>query len=70
MVQTEDRGGGTMNQEDLLEYIQNNPGILQTDLKNNIPVYVCEVSSKLYKLRLKKLIRREYYKGTWRLYPI
>jgi|GEM_PF-5091387 len=56
-----------MNQEDLLRYIQDNPGITQVEIRKHYNR--SDVSEKLGKLRLKKQITRESYKGTWRLYP-
>ena len=59
-----------MNQEELLRVVRQNPGITQVELRKQLECYGFDISNKLHKLRLKKLIRREQDKRTWRLYAI
>ncbi len=59
-----------MNQEELLESVRKTPGITQVELRKKLECYGYDISNKLYKLRLKKLIRREKDNRTGRLYAI
>lgn len=57
-----------MNQEELLEAVRKNPGITQVELRKQFECYGHDISNKLHKLRIKKLVRREKDNRTWRLY--
>ncbi len=59
-----------MTQEELLQVIKENPGITQVELRHTRGAHFSNISHKLCKLQLKKLIRREKDKQTWRLYLI
>jgi DNA-binding MarR family transcriptional regulator len=59
-----------MDQEEILNAVRSKPGITQVQLRKQLECYGYDISNKLYKLRLKKLVRREKDKRTWRIYPI
>jgi chromosome segregation and condensation protein ScpB len=56
---------GKMNQNELLEQIGLRSGITQSELQKRTGT---NISLMLTRLRYKRLIRRERYKGTWKLY--
>jgi predicted transcriptional regulator len=60
-----------MEQESILRIIENNPGILQSEIRNNLIKIgdMNSLSDKLRSLRNKKLIRRERFKTTFKWFP-